>query len=174
MAENRLYVRIKVRDANYGICLSRKDRSNLKKQEQKRGLEGAAALGQGKQIEISTTHAYMHNENAIKPVITRDNSTTNTTATTTNTTTNFHPMTDEEADLTTKVRIAGDALYDMVILAIDKTKRKSAEKAKEIATRDVSPSAIAARKDAHDITALGDSVEGLARTFESLMTEIRK
>ena len=48
------------------------------------------------------------------------------------------------------------------------------EKAKEIATRDVSPAAIAGRKDAHDITALGDSVEGLARTFESLMTEIRK
>ena len=83
-------------------------------------------------------------------------------------------MTDEEADLTTKVRIAGDALYDMVMLAIDKANRKSIEKAKEIATRDISPAAITARKDAHDITTLGDSVEGLARVFESLMTQIRK
>jgi hypothetical protein len=139
-----------------------------KKQEEKTRLEDAA-LEQDKQIEVSTTQAPTHNEKAIKPVITRDHSTANTTATT-----DFHAMTDEEADLTTKVRIAGDALYDMVMLAIDKAKRKSVEKAKEIATRDISPSAIAARKDAHDITALGDSVEGLARTFESLMTEIRK
>jgi hypothetical protein len=100
-------------------------------------------------------------------------STTNTAATTT-TTTNFHAMTDEEADLTTKVRIAGDALYDMVVLAIDKAKRKSVEKAKEFVTRDTNPAAIAAKKDAEDISALGESVEGLARTFESLMTEIRK
>ncbi len=139
-----------------------------KKQEEKTGLENTA-LEQDKQIEVSTTQAPMHNENAIKPVITRDHGATNTT-----TTTNFHAMTDEEADLTTKVRIAGDALYSMVMLAIDKAKRKSVEKAKEIATRDISPSAVAARKDARDITALGDSVEGLARTFESLMTEIRK
>jgi len=83
-------------------------------------------------------------------------------------------MTDEEADLTTKVRNAGDALYDVVMLAIHKAKTKSLEKSKELATRDISPAAIAAKKDAHDITALGDSVEGLARTFEDLMTEIRK
>jgi hypothetical protein len=139
-----------------------------KKQEEKMGSEDAD-LDQNKQIEVSTTQAPMHNENMIKPVIMRDHGTTNTTATT-----NFHAMTDEEETLTTKVRIAGDALYGMVMLAIDKAKRKSVEKAKEIATRDVSPAAIAGRKDAHDITALGDSVEGLARTFESLMTEIRK
>ena len=146
----------------------RQDRTS-KEQEEKRGLEDAA-LEQDKQIEVSTTQAPMHNENAIKPVITRDHhSTINTSATT-----NFHAMTDEEADLTTKVRIAGDALYDMVMLAIDKAKRKSVEKAKEFVTRDANPAAIAAKKDAHDITALGDSVEGLARTFESLMTEIRK
>jgi hypothetical protein len=74
----------------------------------------------------------MHNENAIKPVIMRDRrSTANATATAT-TTTNFHAMTDEEADLTTKVRIAGDTLYDMVMLAIDKAKRKSVEKQKRL------------------------------------------
>ena len=48
------------------------------------------------------------------------------------------------------------------------------EKSKELIVKDISPAAIAAKKDARDIAALGDSVEGLARTFESLMTEIRK
>jgi hypothetical protein len=62
----------------------------------------------------------------------------------------------------------------MVMLAIDKARRKSSEKAKEFVTRDANPAAIAAKKDAEDIAALGESVEGLARTFESLMTEIRK
>ena len=62
----------------------------------------------------------------------------------------------------------------MVMLAIDKAKRKSVEKAKEFITRDANPAAIAAKKDAEDIAALEDSVEGLARAFESLITEIRK
>jgi hypothetical protein len=44
-------------------------------------------------------------------------------------------MTDEEADLTTKVRAAGDALYDMAMFAIHKAKTKSVEKAKELAIR---------------------------------------
>lgn len=79
----------------------------------------------------------------------------------------------ERQDLTTRVRDSGDAFYDMTMLAIHKAKTKSVEKAKEIATRDISSAAIAAKKDADDITALGDSVEGIARTFESLMTEIR-
>jgi hypothetical protein len=74
----------------------------------------------------------------------------------------------------TGVRNAGDVLYDSVLLSIDKAKRKSVEKAKEVATRDISPAAIAAKKDAQDIATLGDSVEGIARTFENLMTEIRK
>jgi hypothetical protein len=80
----------------------------------------------------------------------------------------------EETDLTTRVRNAGGALYDSVHLSMDQAMRKSTEKAKEVATRDINPAAIAAKKDAQDIAALGDSVEGLARTFESLMTEIRK
>ncbi|MDQ3887989.1 MAG: hypothetical protein M3251_01815 [Thermoproteota archaeon] len=62
----------------------------------------------------------------------------------------------------------------MVLSAIEKAKIVSAQKVKELATRDISPSVIAAKKDARDIAALGESVESLARIFESLMTEIRK
>jgi hypothetical protein len=83
-------------------------------------------------------------------------------------------MRDEETDITTRIRNTGDALYDSFVLSIDKTRRKSSEKAKEFATRDANPAAIAAKKDAQDIATLGESVEGLARTFENLMTEIRK
>ena len=83
-------------------------------------------------------------------------------------------MRDEETELTARVRNAGDVLYDSVLLSIAKARRKSAEKTKEVTSRDFNPRAIAAKKDAEDIAALGESVEGLARTFESLMTEIRK
>jgi hypothetical protein len=48
------------------------------------------------------------------------------------------------------------------------------EKAKEFISKDINPTAIAAKKDAQDIVVLGESVEGLARTFESIMIEIRK
>ncbi|MDQ4101619.1 MAG: hypothetical protein M3115_05485 [Thermoproteota archaeon] len=84
-------------------------------------------------------------------------------------------MTDE-ADLTSRVRSAADTLYEILMPAIDKAEKKSMEKAKGIVTRDISPTTIAAKRYAHDIMALGDSVESLsiARTFESLMTEIRK
>ena len=108
----------------------------------------------------------MHQENAIEPVVTED--------TTITTTANFHLITQEEEDLTIKVRRAGDALYDLVVATIEKAKKKSVEKSKEIISKDISAAAIAAKKDARDIAALGESVEGLARTFESLMTEIRK
>ncbi len=108
----------------------------------------------------------MHQENAIEPVVIED--------TTITTTANFHIMTHEEEDLTIKVRRAGDALYELVVAAIEKAKKKSVEKSKELISKDISPAAIAAKKDARDIAALGDPVEGLARTFESLMTEIRK
>ena len=108
----------------------------------------------------------MHQQNAIEPVVTED--------TTIATTANFHLITQEEEDLTIKARNAGDALYDLVLSAIEKARIVSAQKVKELATRDISPAAIAAKKDAHDIAALGESVESLARTFESLMTEMRK
>jgi hypothetical protein len=100
---------------------------------------------------------------------------TTTTITRTTSSKNFHLITqEEEEDLTIKVRNAGDALYDLILSAIEKAKILSAQKVKELTTRDISPAAIAAKKDARDIAALGESVESLARTFESLMTEMRK
>ena len=107
----------------------------------------------------------MPQENAIEPAVIENTSIT--------TTANFQLMTQEEEDLTIKVRRAADALYDLVVAAIEKAKRRSVEKAKEFLSKDINPTAIAAKKDAQDIAALGVSVEGLARTFESLMTEIR-
>lgn len=80
----------------------------------------------------------------------------------------------EEEDLTIKVRNAGDAFYDLVISALEKAKTISVEKAKELVSKDLSPAAIIAKKDAQDIATVGESTENLARTFESLMTEIRK
>ena len=122
------------------------------------------------QIEVpdATNDAIRSQKNAIEPVVTKNTNTITTTAT------NFQLMTQEEEDLTIKVRNAGDALYDLVLSAIEKAKIVSAQKVKKLATRDISPAAIAAKKDARDIAALGESVESLARTFESLMTEMRK
>lgn len=146
------------------------------KKHEEKGL-GANVSEQDIQIEVSTVHAPTHQVNAIEPTIKRNNN-NNTTPTTVSggiaTNNNFSLMRYEETDLTTRVRNAGDALYDSVHLSMDKAMRKFTEKAKEVATRDINSAAIAAKKDAQDIAALGDSVEGLARTFESLMTEIRK
>ena len=146
------------------------------KKHEERGL-AANVSEQDIQIEVSTVHAPTHQVNAIEPTIKRINN-NNTTPTTVSggiaTNNNFSLMRYEETDLTTRVRNAAVALYDSVHLSMDKAMRKSTEKTKEVATRDINLAAIAAKKDAQDIAALGDSVEGLARTFESLMTEIRK
>jgi len=142
-----------------------------KEEDEKREEDDDDASEQNMQIEVSkTTEATTSQENAIKPVVEGDNNNT----TTITTATNFHLMTQEEEDLTIKVRNAGDALYDLVLSAIEKAKTIAAQKVKELTTRDISPAAIAAKKDALDIAALGESVESLARTFESLMTEMRK
>src|ERR687894_282270 len=147
-----------------------------KKHEKKR--LGANVSEQDIQIEVSTVHAPTHHVNAVEPTIKRNNNNNTTTTTTVSggdaTANNFSLMRYKETDLTTRVRNAGDALYDSVHLSMDKAMRKSTEKAKEVATRDINPATIAAKKDAQDIAALGGSVEGLARTFESLITEIRK
>jgi hypothetical protein len=147
------------------------------KKHEEKGL-GANVSEQDIQIEVSTVHAPTHQVNAVEPTIKRNNNNNNNTTTTVSggiaTNNNFSLMRYEETDLTTRVRNAGGALYDSVHLSMDQAMRKSTEKAKEVATRDINPAAIAAKKDAQDIAALGDSVEGLARTFESLMTEIRK
>jgi hypothetical protein len=126
---------------------------------------------QDRQMEAPNTEATIHQENAIQHVVERDATATSTTTTTAN---NLHLMTQEEEDLTIKVRNAGDAFYYLVLSAIEKAKTISSQKVKEIVTKDISPAAFAAKKDAHDISTLGESVEGLARTFESLMTEMRK
>jgi hypothetical protein len=146
------------------------------KKHKEKGV-GANVSEEDIQIEVSTVHSPTHQVNTIEPTIKRNNNNNNTTTTVIGgiaTDNNFSLMRYEETGLTTRVRNAGDALYDSVHLSMNKAMRKSTEKAKEVATRDLNPAAIAAKKDAQDIAALGDSVEGLARTFESLMTEIRK
>ncbi len=151
------------------------------KEEEKREeveVDDDDASEQDMQIEVSkTTKAITTSpKNAIKPVVKEDtnNYYNTTTRITTAAAADFHLMTQEEDDLMIKVRNAGDALYDLVHSAIEKAKTISAQKVKELATRDISPAAIAAKKDAHDIAALGESVESLASTFERLMTEMRK
>ena len=144
----------------------------LKKHEEK-GL-GADASEQDIQIEVSTVQAPMHQINATELTIKRNNNNTTTVSTGTAINNNFSLMRDEESDITTGVRNAGYVLYDSVLLSIDKARRKSVEKTKEVATRDISPAAIAAKKDAQNIATLGDSVKGIVRTFENLITEIRK
>jgi hypothetical protein len=144
------------------------------KQYDEKGV-GANTSEQDMQIEVSTAQTPMHQINAIEPTIKRNNSNTNYLSTATSADNNFSNIRDEEeGNVIVWVRNAGDVLYDSVIISFDKAKRKSAEKAKELATDDISPAAFAAKKDAHDIAALGESVEGIARTFESLMTEIGK
>jgi hypothetical protein len=131
------------------------------------------------QLSNTTIRTVQTNTNSIEPVIRRDTSIVATSGSNNNnsnssTAADFHLMTQEEEDLTMKVRSAGDALYDLVMSAIERAKTISAQKVKELATKDISPAAIAAKKDAKDIASLGEPVESLARTFESLMTEIRK
>jgi hypothetical protein len=145
-----------------------------KEEDEKRDKEeednGDYASEQDMKIQLSNTKVRTFQTNTIEPVNRRDNNIT----TSPSSTVNFHLMTQEEEDLTIKVRNAGDALYDLVLSAIEKAKTIAAQKVKELATRDISPAAIAAKKDARDIAALGESIESLARTFESLMTEMRK
>ena len=151
--------------------ISRKEGKRKREEKEDEDHDEYDASGQDRQTEASNTKATIHQENAIHHVVERDATLTSTTTTTAN---NLHLMTQEEEDLTVKVRNAGDALYYLVLSAIEKAKTISSQKVKELATRDISPAALAAKKDAHDISTLGESVEGLARTFESLMTEMRK
>lgn len=84
-------------------------------------------------------------------------------------------VTPEEEDLTAKARTAGLALEDLITSAIDKAKIMARQKAKDLAkSTEEGPGAMSAAKDAQDISRLGPLVEGLARTFEDTMTDIRK
>jgi hypothetical protein len=153
------------------VPISRKEEKRKQEEEDHNEYD---ASERDRQIEASNTKATIYQENAIQHVVKGGNNTTTTCTTTTTTANNFHLMTKEEEDLTVKVRNAGDALYYLVLSAIEIAKTTSSQKVKELVTRDISPAAMAAKKDAHDISTLGESVEGLARTFESLMTEMRK
>jgi hypothetical protein len=148
--------------------LSEKEKQGEKREEEEDDNDEASKEDMQIEVPDATNDAIRSQKNAIEPVVTKNTNTITTTAT------NFQLMTQEEEDLTIKVRNAGDALYDLVLSAIEKAKIVSAQKVKKLATRDISPAAIAAKKDARDIAALGESVESLARTFESLMTEMRK
>jgi hypothetical protein len=119
-------------------------------------------------IEASDTNTPKHEVHAIEPIEKSENTTT------TNSPANFRLMTAKEEDLTMKLRNTGDAFYDLVTSAIERAKSISVQKAKDIAAGDLSPSTMAAKEDARDIATLGESVEDLARTFENLMTELRK
>lgn len=117
------------------------------------------------QVKVSTkTNMTTSQENAIEPIIIEDTIAVD----------KFDVASKEEEDLTIKVRNAGDAFYDLVSSALEKAKNISVEKAKELVSNDLNPAAIAAKKDAQDIATVGEPVENLARTFEGLMTEIRK
>jgi hypothetical protein len=134
-----------------------------KEEEHKKGKDDASEQ-EDIQIKISTRTNTSTSENAIESVVVEDTITVD----------KFDVMGKEEEDLTIKVRNAGDAFYDLVSSAIEKAKNISVKKAKELVSKDLSPAAITAKKDAQDIATVGESTESLARTFESLMTEIRK
>ena len=109
--------------------LSEKEKEEEKREEDDDKYE---ASQQDMQIEVpDATNAIRTQENAIEPVVKE-----NTTTLTTTTATNFHLMTQEEKDLTIKVRNAGDALYDLVLSAIEKVKIILAQKVKELAAKD--------------------------------------
>jgi hypothetical protein len=137
---------------------------SAEKEDHKEG-KADASKQEEMQVKVSTTtNIPISQENAIEQVVIEDTIAVD----------KFDVMGKEEEDLTIKVRNAGDAFYDLVSSAIEKAKNISVDKAKELVSKDLSPAAIAAKKDAQDIATVGDSVESLARTFEGLMTEVRK
>ena len=142
-----------------------KQQTPIAEKEEHKEVEGDASEQKDMQVKISTKTNMTTSENSIEPAVIED------TAITVD---KFDVTTQEEEDLAIKVRNAGDAFYDLVSSALGKAKNISVEKAKELVSKDINPAAIEAKKDAQDIATVGESVENLARTFESLMTEIRK
>ena len=138
---------------------------SAEKEDHKEGKDDASKQEE-MQVKVSTIpNKTTSQENAtIEPIVIEDTITVDKSDVTSK----------QEEDLTIKVRNAGDAFYDLVMSAIEKAKNISVEKAKDLVSKDLSPAAIAAKKDAQDISTVGESVESLARTFEGLMTEIRK
>ena len=142
-----------------------KQQTPLAENEEYKEVAGDASEQEDMQVKISTKTNMNTSENSIEPVVIED------TAITVD---KFDVTSQDEEDLTIKVRNAGDAFYDLVLSAFERAKTVSVEKAKELVSKDINPVAIEAKKDAQDIATVGESVEDLARTFESLMTEIRK
>jgi hypothetical protein len=91
------------------------------KKHEEKGV-GANASERDIRIGVSTVQAPMHQINASELAIERNNNNKNTTTVRTGTATNnnFSLMRDEESDITTRVRNAGDILYDSLLLSIDK------------------------------------------------------
>jgi hypothetical protein len=83
-------------------------------------------------------------------------------------------MEGKEDDFGQKTKKAQNAFQDLFTTAIEKGKSIASQKAKKLAAMDFNPSARIAAKDSADIAMLGPSVEGLARTFEDVMTGIRQ
>ena len=83
--------------------LSEKEKEQKKREEEED--EKHESSEQDMQIEVpGATNAIRSQENAIEPVVMENTTTITTTAT------NFHLMTQDEEDLTIKVRNASDAL----------------------------------------------------------------
>jgi hypothetical protein len=78
----------------------------------------------------------------------------------------------KEDDFEQKTKKAQNAFQDLFTTAIEKGKSIASQEAKKLAAMDFNPSARIAAKDSADIAMLGPSVEGLARTFEDVMTGI--
>lgn len=78
----------------------------------------------------------------------------------------------KEDDFGQKTKKAQNAFQDLFTTSIDKGKSIASQEAKKLAAMDFNPSARIAAKDSADIAMLGPSVEGLARTFEDVMTGI--
>jgi hypothetical protein len=141
-----------------------KQQTPIAESEEYDEVEGDASEQEDMQVKISTKTNMNTSENSVGPVVIEDTITVD----------KFDVPSQDEEDLTIKVIKAGDAFYDLVTSAIEKAKNISVEKAKELVSKDINPAAIEAKKDAQDIATVGESAENLARTFESLMTEIRK
>ena len=90
--------------------LSEKEKEGKKRKEEEED-DNDEASEEDMQIEVpDATNAIRSQKNAVEPVVTKNTNTITTTAT------NFQLMTQEEEDLTIKVRNTGDALYDLVSL----------------------------------------------------------
>lgn len=89
-------------------------------------------------------------------------------------TNDFKTISKEEESLTEKARETGQSLRDLVSLSVNRAKEFARDKVNDLNEKRIEPGAIAAKKDATDISRLGEGVVGLVETFENTMTIIRK